>query len=99
MDWTFVKEAISTLQNHYPERLGTLYVVNHPFVVNMTWKMVKPWLEPTTVDKIQFCDINKLLQAFDRKHLPSRLGGTSNFESTDFILGLETLNPDYNPPQ
>ena len=99
MDWPLVKEAISTLQNYYPERLGALYIVNYPFVINMMWKMVKPWLDARTAEKIQFVDLKQLNQAFNPQFLPVRLGGTSTYESTDYLLGIETLAPSYIPPQ
>ena len=99
MDWPLVKESIATLQNYYPERLGSLYIVNYPFVINMLWKMVKPWLDARTAEKIQFLDVRKLPEFIDPSFLPTRFGGQSTFEKTDFVLGIETLQPGYIPPQ
>ena len=42
--------------------------------------------------KIKFCTPKELLDHYEPKHLPVRLGGTSKFEETDYDLGLETLN-------
>lgn len=100
MDWPLVKDGIATLQNFYPERLGALYIVNYPMVINMLWKMIKPWLDQRTSDKIQFVDTKRVKQFFEPKFLPKRYGGTSNYEeAVDYIIGVETLDPGYIPPQ
>jgi len=99
MDWPFVKDAIQILQNFYPERLGALYVVNYPMIINMLWKMIKPWLDNRTSEKIQFVDNKTVRKYFDPERLPKRFGGLSKYEEQDFELGLETLEPLFVPPQ
>merc|ERR1740129_50565 len=48
-----VKVGISILQNHYPERLGKVFVVNSPLVFKAAWRLVLPLLDDRTKSKLQ----------------------------------------------
>ena len=39
--------------DHYPERMGTIFLINAPSVFSIVWKAIKPLLDPRTVRKIQ----------------------------------------------
>uniref|UniRef100_A0A7S4JHK7 CRAL-TRIO domain-containing protein n=1 Tax=Odontella aurita TaxID=265563 RepID=A0A7S4JHK7_9STRA len=49
----FVKSAASFISQHYPERSGTIFVVNAPLWFNVIWKVVKPIIDPVTVEKVR----------------------------------------------
>ena len=49
---TYVKVVVSVLQNHYPERLGSVFVVNAPFIFAAAWRMIQPLLDERTRSKI-----------------------------------------------
>jgi hypothetical protein len=38
---------------HYPERLGINLVLNAPLMLTGTWKIIRSWLDPVSVKKIQ----------------------------------------------
>uniref|UniRef100_A0A7S3DFT9 CRAL-TRIO domain-containing protein n=1 Tax=Palpitomonas bilix TaxID=652834 RepID=A0A7S3DFT9_9EUKA len=78
MDYDFVKELLRCLQNYYPENMGKTYVVNAPLIFRGFWAIVKPWIDPFTVQKIQFVNsLEKLTRYFTPANIPKRLGGES----------------------
>ncbi|KAL9234248.1 hypothetical protein vseg_009136 [Gypsophila vaccaria] len=48
------KELAHLLQNYYPQRLGVALLYNPPWIFEQFYKMVKPFLEPRTRDKVKF---------------------------------------------
>ncbi|KAL8225542.1 hypothetical protein R6Q57_018099 [Mikania cordata] len=48
------KETAHILQDHYPERLGLAILYNPPKFFEPFWKVVKPFLEPKTTNKVKF---------------------------------------------
>lgn len=65
-------------QKYYPETLNRLFLVNAPTAFVYVWKIVKAWLDPGTIDKIQILGKDyqtELLTHIDADNLPSFLGG------------------------
>ncbi|KAI8084524.1 CRAL-TRIO domain-containing protein [Halteromyces radiatus] len=65
-------------QKYYPETLNKLYLVNAPGAFVYVWKIIKGWLDPGTIDKIQILGSDyqgKLLEQIPPENLPSFLGG------------------------
>eukprot|EP00967_Tisochrysis_lutea_P152172 scaffold297510_cov43-Tisochrysis_lutea.AAC.2 len=58
-----LKVLVGTLQNHYPERLRAALIIHTPGFFQATWRMMKPWLDPHTVEKVRFVCIAQALQA------------------------------------
>ncbi|KJE90365.1 hypothetical protein CAOG_01687 [Capsaspora owczarzaki ATCC 30864] len=73
------KEVMSILLNCYPERLGLALMVDAPFLFNMAYKVVYPFLPTETRKKIHFISGNQQSKA------------TSLSQHID----LETLEHDY----
>ncbi|KAL4795916.1 CRAL-TRIO domain-containing protein [Aspergillus venezuelensis] len=48
------KDTVHFLQNHYPERLGRALVINMPFIIMGFFKIVTPFLDPVTREKLKF---------------------------------------------
>ena len=42
------------MQTHYPERLGTSLIVNVPFFIHAFFKMIGPFIDPITRNKMKF---------------------------------------------
>lgn len=48
------KQTLNILQNHYPERLGRALVTNVPFMIWGFFKLITPFIDPLTREKIRF---------------------------------------------
>ncbi|EED22910.1 CRAL/TRIO domain protein [Talaromyces stipitatus ATCC 10500] len=83
------KQTLDILQNHYPERLGRALVINVPWIIWGFFKIITPFIDPVTVQKLKF---NEDL----REHVPpsqllSSCGGDVQFEY-DHSVYWPTLN-------
>ncbi|CAN8306493.1 unnamed protein product [Cochlearia groenlandica] len=71
--------ALNILQDCYPERLGKLLIVNAPYVFMTAWKIIYPFIDTNTKQKIVFVEKKKLtttlLQDIDESQLPVIYGG------------------------
>ena len=86
------KMTAEILQNHYPERLLRFFICNPPIIFRVFWKMVSPFIDPVTKDKIKFihgdAGIETLKEYFDLSTTEKAAGGTSNlrpFDSKDYL--------------
>jgi hypothetical protein len=76
--YTYVRQASAISQNYYPERLGRLYLINAPWGFSSVWSIVKGWLDPVTVQKIQVLGGTyqaELLAQIPAENLPEHFGG------------------------
>ncbi|OAA45366.1 CRAL/TRIO domain protein [Cordyceps fumosorosea ARSEF 2679] len=48
------REVIHILQHHYPERLGKALIINVPWIVWGFFKIITPFLDPVTSEKLKF---------------------------------------------
>lgn len=74
----FLKLVSGFSQNHYPETLGNLYIVNSGMMFKVVWTAVKPFLDEKTKKKIVTLGSDykkKLLEVIDEENLPALLGG------------------------
>ncbi|KAJ0425395.1 CRAL-TRIO domain-containing protein [Aspergillus carlsbadensis] len=72
------RETVHFLQNHYPERLGRALVINMPFIIMGFFKIITPFLDPVTREKLKFNEDLK-------KHVPpnqllNSVGGEVDFK-------------------
>lgn len=51
---TTARTVLNILQEHYPERLGLALVINVPFLVNAFFKIIMPFVDPITREKVKF---------------------------------------------
>ena len=75
----YVKQASAISQDHYPERLGKLYLINAPWGFGGVWNVVKGFLDPVTVNKIHILGggyEKELLSQIPKENLPTEFGGT-----------------------
>ena len=82
----FVKLATDIAQDHYPEILGNMYIINTGYLFSGLWALVKPWIDPKTQKKIVIksgSGKKELLELIDEDKLPEFLGGTCKDELTN----------------
>jgi hypothetical protein len=74
-------ETANVLQNHYPERLGIAILYNPPKFFEPFYKVVKPFLEPKTANKVKFVysddpETSKIMEdLFNTDEIESAFGG------------------------
>ncbi|KAJ5160152.1 Phosphatidylinositol transfer protein PDR16 [Penicillium canariense] len=72
------KQTLDILQNHYPERLGRALVINVPFVIWGFFKLITPFIDPNTRQKLKFNE--DLRQHVPPSHLLKSVGGDVDFK-------------------
>ncbi|KAL4957682.1 CRAL-TRIO domain-containing protein [Aspergillus filifer] len=72
------KDTVHFLQNHYPERLGRALVINMPFIIMGFFKIVTPFLDPVTREKLKFNE--NLNNHVPPTHLMKSVGGEVEFK-------------------
>jgi hypothetical protein len=99
----FVKKASTFTGDHYPERSGSIFVVNVPSWFSVIWNVVKPMVDDVTKQKITILrygneGITKALQEkIDIENIPPEYGGKSmplgqSPEEIGFMKHFEALN-------
>ncbi|CAA7047901.1 unnamed protein product [Microthlaspi erraticum] len=94
------RETAHVLQEHYPERLGCAILYNPPKVFEPFYRMVKPFLDAKTRNKVRFVysddEISKkvLEDIFDLEQLDVAFGGRNSDSSFDFEKYAERMRED-----
>ncbi|CAG8467105.1 8688_t:CDS:2 [Gigaspora margarita] len=85
------REFMHVLGSHYPERLAMSLVVNAPWYFWGFFKLIAPFIDPVTKNKIKFVDLENpdrmksdpqwanILDEIDRNQLESEYGGDQEF--------------------
>ncbi|KAG6849748.1 hypothetical protein H0H93_005546 [Arthromyces matolae] len=75
----YVSLASQISSDRYPETMGKFYIINAPWAFSTVWAMIKPWLDPVTVAKINILGSSyqdEVFKQIPRENLPKRFGGT-----------------------
>ncbi|KAF8627046.1 hypothetical protein AX17_006386 [Amanita inopinata Kibby_2008] len=48
------RAVLNILQDHYPERLGRALIIKIPFYINAFFKIIMPFVDPVTREKVKF---------------------------------------------
>ncbi|KAE8369583.1 CRAL-TRIO domain-containing protein [Aspergillus caelatus] len=83
------KQTLNFLQNHYPERLGRALVINMPFMIMGFFKLITPFIDPLTRQKLKFNE--DLRQHVPAAQLMKSMGGDVEFRY-DHATYWPTLN-------
>ena len=75
IDLNAAKRIVYMLTNFYPERMGVCLLVGAPIIFMAAWQVIKPWLAPSTQDKIKFCNSAELATWVDDEARPLYWGG------------------------
>ncbi|RDB26323.1 CRAL-TRIO domain-containing protein C23B6.04c [Hypsizygus marmoreus] len=52
--FSVARTVLSILQEHYPERLGAALILNVPFLLNAFYKLINPFIDPVSREKMKF---------------------------------------------
>jgi hypothetical protein len=98
--YTFVKTLVQLDSDHYPERLGTLLVINAPAALSVAWRAVAGFMDDTQKAKMKIYSTNReewlppLLEIIDESQIPQQFGGKMPDFPQD--LAVTSLEP---PPR
>eukprot|EP00584_Thalassiosira_punctigera_P015926 CAMPEP_0172557452 /NCGR_PEP_ID=MMETSP1067-20121228/73307_1 /TAXON_ID=265564 ORGANISM="Thalassiosira punctigera, Strain Tpunct2005C2" /NCGR_SAMPLE_ID=MMETSP1067 /ASSEMBLY_ACC=CAM_ASM_000444 /LENGTH=362 /DNA_ID=CAMNT_0013346537 /DNA_START=59 /DNA_END=1147 /DNA_ORIENTATION=+ len=88
-----VKHTLTILQGHYPERMHRAYICDPPLVFRSFWRVIKMFVDPSTLEKIAFCTGKEgkivLERDFDTLTTERQAGGTREmreFSSREFLF-------------
>ncbi|KAF9030872.1 CRAL/TRIO domain-containing protein [Hymenopellis radicata] len=75
------RKVLNILQEHYPERLGMALIINLPFIINAFFKLITPFVDPHTREKMKF-NIDAVQDGIfvPENIMKEHWGGTSDFE-------------------
>jgi len=75
------KEILDIMQDHYPERLAHSFICNTPWVFNVFWKMISPFVNANTKRKVLLVkNLGELQQYIDVDALEVDYGGKNEFK-------------------
>jgi hypothetical protein len=95
--FAFAKKSAVTDNNHYPERLGTIIVINAPAAVVWAWRIAQNFVDEVTVSKVKMVGCNPkewqpvLFSLIDKEQIPEKYGGLARNLTPE--EEIETLNP------
>lgn len=76
---SFGKQVMSTLADHYPERLGHVFALDPPMIFRFFWTAISPFIHQQTKDKILFLTgsdkAKRLAEYFDEEDLEEDFTG------------------------
>jgi hypothetical protein len=77
-----IKLYISTDNVCYPETLGKMLIINAPYILSSAWGIIKGWLDPRTVGKIEIissteASLKRLHELINKDQLRAEYGGTA----------------------
>ncbi|KNC54215.1 random slug protein 5 [Thecamonas trahens ATCC 50062] len=88
------KDTASVLQNHYPERLGKVFMCNQPWVFNIFWGAVRPFIDKNTVAKVSFLgsDYAPIAEVIEPSELEVDYGGkvVYNYDIDEYASFLQS---------
>lgn len=76
---TALKNTIQVISANYGGRLFKLWLLNAPSTIFFSWKVVKNFLDPVTVEKVTIVKKNTddtLWKIFDKSQIEKKYGGT-----------------------
>jgi hypothetical protein len=79
------KAVLSTMQDHYPERLNKAFLVDAPWLFLGAFKLISPFIDPVTRKKIVFVKGSAekraavLLEHYELDQLEKAVGGASDY--------------------
>jgi len=99
----FVKRASKFTGDHYPERSGSIFVINVPSWFSVIWNVVKPMVDDVTKQKITIMKYGNeaitkaLMEKIDIQNIPPEYGGRSmplgqSPEELQFMEHFKSLN-------
>jgi hypothetical protein len=81
----YIKQAVIMLQDHFPDRLGMVFLVNVSMAGEILWRLVQPLLTKEVRDKVKILSSNpdqrmaELETMCEKEYIPDWLGGVDTY--------------------
>jgi hypothetical protein len=81
----YIKQAVIMLQDHFPDRLGMVFLVNISLAGEILWRLVKPLLTKEVRDKVKILSsdpdkrMTELETLSEKEYIPDWLGGVDTY--------------------
>ncbi|KXZ55372.1 hypothetical protein GPECTOR_3g50 [Gonium pectorale] len=104
-DFATSRHIFDLLQNHYPERLHKVWLLDAPTIFYKLWKILLPFIDPVTREKISFVydkdAVADFSAAFDLDVLPPEIvpGGTGRWIRVDERMRMLLAEEGVQGPQ
>ncbi len=102
----FLKKILRILQDHYPERVSKVFILNAPVWFSTFWSIISPFCSDVTKNKIEVCNAKEsllqrnhsklLLKHIDEKELPKEYGGQTALTFGEWNRKLDGLVTSLN---
>lgn len=96
--FTFIKGMALTDSDHYPERLGTMIIINAPSVLAIAYRVIQGFLDDVQKEKIKIFSTNRnewqevLYNHIDKDQIPIQYGGNALDPTPE--QAIKSMNPD-----
>ena len=73
------KRTLNIDESCYPERLQVLFMINAPYTFSVLWSVIRPWIDPITVNKFRILGssyLRTMKEFIDEDQIPVEYGGT-----------------------
>jgi CRAL/TRIO domain len=75
-----IQQTVAALQDHFPNRLGVVALLNLSRGAEIVVNLIKPWLTKDVRDKIHVLSVQDLPLLVEHESIPSWLGGPDTYE-------------------
>ena len=98
--FALAKAMANTDSDHYPERLGTMLLINAPSVLSFAWRIIQTFLDEVQKAKIRIMGTDPkewqpaLFELIDREQVPQMYGGFAPDPTPE--TAFASMNPPLN---
>ncbi|PRP80643.1 sec14 cytosolic factor family phosphatidylinositol transporter (predicted) [Planoprotostelium fungivorum] len=77
VDMGFLRFLADMVTTRYPESLGQALIMDAPWLFNATWRVISPWLDAKTQNKIKFGKRSEVDKFIPAQYLLPEFGGSA----------------------
>ena len=78
MDRHALASCFHILERYFPERVYKIWMLNSPFIFDALYKIVSPFIDPHTREKVAFIsEVEPFLKVVDKSIVPEVYGGVA----------------------
>jgi CRAL/TRIO domain len=91
MDRHALSSCFSILEREFPERIHKIFMFDAPFIFEALWRIVSPFVDPHTRQKVAFVSgLDPFLAVVDKSIIPRAYGGVA--EEVPVEVAVRSMN-------